>query len=350
MPAATLRLSAALFVTSLASFLGCSEAPATTHNSAQPDAQTFSDAGLNDASSSPPDADLSPLAAELKADLNYRTASGKTLAADLYLPARTNPVPVVLVIHGGGFANGDKAGKSEEVYAKHLQANGLAAFSINYRVYEDFPSGTSAYPGALHDVKCSIMWIRKHASEYRVDKNHVFVLGGSAGGYFTNMVGTSGNDPSFDPTDCTDGAGESSAVQGAVTYFGPSDWNALFTDPQRLAPNDAGVPQNGEKKFIGLSTACTNPSDISGICTTASPTAHADSKDPPFFISHSDDDPVVPVSQGRLMKETLASKNVSVTYVEVHGKAHGWHARFDDAEIAAVRDQVTAWIKDLSAK
>ncbi len=348
MSATALRFSTALLIASIASQFGCSDPSATGQDAAPTGDGSVANADAGDSSTGQPDADLSPLKAELKSDLNYRTVSGKTLAADLYLPDRTNPVPVVLVIHGGGFANGDKAGKSEEVYSKHLQDNGLAAFSINYRVYDDFPSGTSAYPGALYDVKCSIMWIRKHAAEYRVDKNHIFVLGGSAGGYFTNMVGTSGNDPAFDPPDCTEGAGESSAVQGAVTYFGPSDWNALFTDPQRLAPSDAGVPQNGEKKFIGLSTACTNKADIDGICTTASPTAHVDSKDPPFFVSHSDDDPVVPVSQGRLMKTSLEAKNVKVTYVEVHGKQHGWHARFDDPEIAAVRDQVTAWIKDLS--
>jgi acetyl esterase/lipase len=108
--------------------------------------------------------------------------------------------------------------------------------------------------------------------------------------------------------------------------------------------------QNGEKKFLSLTTACTNASDVSGICKTASAGTHIDSKDPPFFVSHSDDDPVVPVSQGRLMKTLLEAKNVSVTYREVTGKAHGWHARFDDAEIVAVRDEITAWIKALAAK
>jgi alpha-L-fucosidase 2 len=339
----TLRNAIAVLATSLAPLFGCGSETAATQDASAPDAQATSDGGTTDAVA---DADLSPLKAEIKTDLNYRTVAGKTLAADLYLPDRTNPAPVVVIIHGGGFSSGDKAGKSEEIYSTFFQGTGIAAFSINYRVYDDYPpNGFGAYPNSLYDVKCSIMWIRKHADEYRVDKNHVFVLGGSAGGYFTNMVGTSGNDPAFDPPDCTEGAGESSAVQGVVTYFGPGvDWTAMFTDPARVGT------QNGEKKFLSLTTACTNASDISGICKTASAGTHIDSKDPPFFVSHSDDDPVVPVSQGRLMKTLLEAKNVSVTYREVHGKAHGWHARFDDAEIVAVRDEVTAWIKALAAK
>ncbi len=339
----TLRFSIAVFVTSLAPIFGCASEATTTQDGGAADTQATFDAGTSDSAA---DADVSPLKAELKSDLNYRTVAGKTLAADLYLPDRTTPAPVVVIIHGGGFASGDKAGKSEEGYGKFFQGTGIAALSINYRVYDDYPpDGFGAYPNSLYDVKCSIMWIRKHAAEYRVDKNHIFVLGGSAGGYFTNMVGTSGNDPAFDPPDCTDGAGESNAVQGVVTYFGPGvDWAAMFSDPAR-----AGT-QNGEKKFLSLTTPCTSASDISGICKTASAGTHIDSKDPPFFVAHSDDDPVVPVSQGRLMKTLLEAKKVSVTYRELTGKAHGWHARFDDPEIAAVRDEVTAWIKALSVK
>ena len=334
----------AMLSTAISPIFGACASHAASSVDSGADAATSADAQTD--SSSKVDVNFTPLKAELKSDLQYRTVAGKALLADFYLPDRSAPAPVVVQIHGGGFSSGDKAGLSEVNFCEHFQSNGIAALSINYRVYSDYPpDGYGAFPNSLYDVKCSIMWLRKHADEFGIDKNHIFVLGSSAGGYFTNMLGTSGNDPTFDPPDCVEGAGESNAVQGAITYFGPgADWTAMFSDPLRVGT------QNSEKKFLSLTTACTNTSDIDGICKTASAVTHIDAADPPFFISHSDDDPGVPVTQGRIMKSSLEAKKVNVTYREVIGKGHGWHARFSDPEIAAVRDEVTAWVKTLAAK
>ncbi len=286
--------------------------------------------------------DTSPLKAETKADLVFRTVGTNAIKGDLYLPDRTTPVPLVVVIHGGGFSSGDKAGNSEIAWAQYLQSTGFAAFSVNYRLYSDFGNGEVPFPAAPMDIKCAISWIRKKASTYRIDANHIFVLGGSVGGFMTNFLGTTGDDAAFNPTDCADGATESNRLQAVVTYFGPSDWNAMFNDPQRLGT------ENAEKRFLGLANGATpcvpNSSDAKGICTTASATTYVDAKDPPFFISHSDDDPVVPVTQGRAMKAALEAANVSVTYKEVTGLKHGWHGNFKDATAVGVRDDVMAWL------
>ena len=271
-------------------------------------------------------------------DLVFRTIGGKTLAGDLYLPAANGSFPVVVVIHGGGFQTGDKAGKSEITWAEELIANGFAAFSINYRLVKDFSNGEVPFPSPLHDTKCAIMWLRKNAGTYHLDKTHVFVFGSSAGGWFTNMLGATGDEPSLNP-ECPLGEGESNRVQGAVTYFGPSDFNALFSDPARQGS------ENGETGFLGTGSPCTNPAESSGICTTASPTHWIDANDPPYYITHSDDDPTVPVSQGRLMSSLLKSAGVDVTYHEVTGEGHGWHAKFISPVVAQVRDEVLAWLK-----
>ena len=95
-----------------------------------------------------------------------------------------------------------------------------------------------------------------------------------------------------------------------------------------------------------VSTPCAPGSEEStGICKSASPTTYIDANNPPFYIAHSDDDPVVPVSQGRYMRDVLKAANVDVTYHEVTGLKHGWHALFNDAQAVAVRDEVVAWLK-----
>ncbi len=313
-----------------------SDTPSTADASVQPDAL---DAEVKDSAI---DVDTSPLKAETKSDLVFRTVGNLSIKGDLYLPDRTTPVALVIMIHGGGFSDGDKADKTQTAWTSYLQAQGLAAFAVNYRVYADFVNNEVPFPAAPMDIKCAISWIRAKASTYRIDGSHIFVLGSSAGGFMSNFLGTTGDEPAFNPTDCADGVTASNRVQGVVTYFGPSDWNALFNDPLRVGTD------NGEKRFIGLaqgSTPCVpNSADAKGICKTASATNYADAKDPPFFIAHSDDDPVVPVTQGRTMKAALEAVKVSVTYKEVTGLKHGWHSNFKDPTSTGVRDDVLAWL------
>ena len=288
--------------------------------------------------------DTSPLAAETKKDLVFRTVGSKVLAGDLWLPDRTTPVPLVIQIHGGGFSAGAKDGPAELLWSAYLPKQGFAAFSVNYRIAGDFAKGEVPFPNSPMDIKCAIMWIRKNAASFRIDPNHIFVLGGSAGGFMTNFLGTTGDVPEFTPTDCADGAEESNKVQGVVTYFGPSDFYQLFNDPARAGK------MNDEKKFIGLSgdTPCApGTADVTGICKTASATTYADATDPPFYLTHSDDDPVVPVTQGRFMNETLKAAKVDVTYHEVTGVQHGWHANWTEhtGTGLAIREEVIAWLK-----
>ncbi len=310
-------------------------------------ATTNPDGGTNVVTDASTDADAapqdtSPLSAETKKDLVFRTVGSLALAGDLWLPDRTTPVAAVIQIHGGGFSTGEKDGKAEVTWSEYLVSQGFAAFSVNYRVYSDYASGEVSFPNSPMDIKCAIMWLRMKASSFRVDPNHIFVLGGSAGGFMTNFLGTTGDLPEFTPTDCADGAKESNKLQGVVTYFGPSNWNQLFNDPARVGT------QNGEKKFIGLSsnTPCAlGSAEASGICTSASATTYVDANDPPFYIAHSDDDPVVPVTQGQFMRDSLKAGKVDVTYHEVTGMKHGWHANFKDEQGVAVRDEVIAWLK-----
>lgn len=288
--------------------------------------------------------DTSPLSAETKKDLVFRTVSGKAIGGDLWLPDRTTPVPVVIQIHGGGFSAGAKDGPAELLWSAYLPTQGFAAFSVNYRIAEDFAKGEVPFPNSPMDIKCAIMWLRKNATSFRIDPNRFFVLGGSAGGFMTNFLGTTGDVPEFTPSDCTDGAKESNKLQGVVTYFGPSDFNELFNDPARAGK------MNDEKKFIGLAgmTPCAQGSqEATGICRSASATTYADATDPPFYITHSDDDPVVPVTQGRVMHDALKAAKVDVTYHEVTGLQHGWHANWKESTGTgvAIRDEVIAWLK-----
>ncbi len=285
--------------------------------------------------------ELQPLEAATEFDLVFRGTGASGIAGDLYLPARTDPVPAVLVIHGGGFITGDKAGAPEVLWSEHLTANGFAAFSVNYRLIGDFPPGEIPFSGAIMDLKCAVRWLRGHAESLRIDPNRIYALGGSAGGFMANFLGTTGDEPEFSPEDCVEGSASSDRLQAFVAYYGPSDWNALYNDPLRLGAD------NGDAKFLGLDTTAPcapGSAESSGICTVASATTYVDPEDPPAFLAHSDDDPTIPLTQSELMRATLEAAGVDVNYQQVDGLGHGWHAKFGNDMAVGVRDEAVAFL------
>jgi hypothetical protein len=83
-------------------------------------------------------------------DIPYLGA-GRAEKADLYAPAGNHPalLPTVLLIHGGGWAIGDKALTRERNICKDLASAGYAVFSINYQLnhYQGISrAGTPAVP------------------------------------------------------------------------------------------------------------------------------------------------------------------------------------------------------------
>src|SRR6266513_53519 len=146
----------------------------------------------------------------------YGEAGGEKLTMDYYPPAGPAPHPIAIVIHGGGFVGGTSKNNSEAYCADFLAPAGYAVFSINYRLAPKFP-----YPAMVEDVERAIRYIRHNAKKWKADPNRIALVGGSAGGYLSNMVGVLGAPGIKGAKDPVDRV--SAKVQAVVTLFGPSD-------------------------------------------------------------------------------------------------------------------------------
>lgn len=99
---------------------------------------------------------------------------------DLYLPASDAPVPLVVIIHGGGFLHGDKRdfGGYEQIIETMLKEK-IAVASINYRFRkEDDGKGVAL---CLSDAVDFIQYIRYKAPQFGIDKRRIAAIGTSAG-------------------------------------------------------------------------------------------------------------------------------------------------------------------------
>src|SRR4051794_33439075 len=118
-------------------------------------------------------------------DLRYREGPSKQWRLDLAMKndRRGDPRPAIVVIHGGGWLEGDKssfASRQDRVPGNIVDfaALGFVAVSINYRL-----SGEAPFPAALEDCKSAVRWLRAHARDYNLDPDHIGAYGNSAGGH-----------------------------------------------------------------------------------------------------------------------------------------------------------------------
>lgn len=113
---------------------------------------------------------------------------------DVYTPTncRVGGCPVVMWVHGGGWANGDKAGMGSEdgtAIGNVWSEKGAVVVSINYRLTPEV-----VHPAHVQDVAAAINWVKKNIRSYKGNPNKLYLMGHSAGGHLVALVAT---DPQY---------------------------------------------------------------------------------------------------------------------------------------------------------
>ena len=233
-----------------------------------------------------PEADVS-FVARRWLDLAYAdTSSSQRL--DIYLPeAGEGPFPVVLFIHGGAFAYGDKRDIHVLPFLRALDY-GYAVVSVNYRL-----SVEAAFPAGIQDVKAALRWLRTRAGDYSLDPGRIAACGTSSGANFAAVVGLTEGVARFDdPTPAH--AAEAVGVQAVVDLFGPTDFLAMDEQlaASGLGPADHGEPGSPESLYLGATIG-----DVPDLVRAANPATYVHNRMPPILIQHGTDDFIVPVQQ-----------------------------------------------------
>lgn len=124
-----------------------------------------------------------------KTTVTYSTVY--SLAMDIYQPTGDTATqrPFVLMAHGGFFCAGDKTSDSIIVEAcRSFAKRGFVCASINYRLADcdSIADGDSVYlvrkvMEALGDSKAALRYMAQNTATYKVNTNHFFMGGVSAG-------------------------------------------------------------------------------------------------------------------------------------------------------------------------
>jgi len=107
----------------------------------------------------------------------------KLQSLDIYAPPNANNLPVMIWVHGGGWARGDKSQVANLPAA--FAREGFILVSVNYRLAPQVKFDAQA-----QDVAAAIGWVHRHAREYGGDPSQLFAMGHSAGAHLVALVGT----------------------------------------------------------------------------------------------------------------------------------------------------------------
>lgn len=107
---------------------------------------------------------------------------------DLYYPEDrgSDPLPVILYIHGGGWGALDKEGVNKDV--PKWTGLGFAVVSFNYRFVsnaQEYPAMSPPVAAPLYDAARALQYLRYRSEDLGLDTSRIAVTGGSAGGATT---------------------------------------------------------------------------------------------------------------------------------------------------------------------
>ncbi len=215
---------------------------------------------------------------------------------DLYQPAaRTqDPLPAILIIHGGGWTTGSKSSRRELQMAETFCAAGYVCASIDYRLASE---GNPTWPGVLHDCRAAVHFLRLHAGEYGIDPDRIGAIGGSAGGCMSLLLGAVERPPSESVTPPVSGR-----VQAVVALYPPTDMLAAAWERRIL---------------FGVSR-----SERPDVYREASPVHRLTPDYPPTLILHGTADAIVPVSQSHLLDEAMTRLSIPHELIIVPDAPH----------------------------
>ncbi len=238
-------------------------------------------------------------------DILFAKPDGVELLLDLYLPEGIENPPLIMHIHGGGWKNGDRKNCKISWAAEH----GYAVASVEYRLSDE-----ALFPAQIEDCKGALRWLRANEKDYGYDASRVVVTGTSAGGHLTALMATSGDVAELEG-ETGGNLDQSSRVQAAIDYYGPSD----FVKRSENQPSKTDDPKGSVYQLLGGPVK-----ENLEAARKASPVTHISEGDPPILIIHGGKDKTVYLDQSEHLEAEYERAGLEAMLHVEPDNGHGW--------------------------
>lgn len=239
---------------------------------------------------------------EVERDVVFGTGGGRELKCNVYRPPTSEQrLPGILLIHGGGWRNGDR--NQLHGYGILLGRAGYVCVASEYRLV-----GESPWPAQIEDVKAALRWMRANADALHLDPDRIAIEGNSAGAHLALFAAATQHDQRYEGSGGNPGV--SSAVRAAIGVYTPT----VFREEEKV------------RGSVPVQAISDHPTP--GLAQEVSPVHHLSAECPPVLLIHGTADTTVPVSATMVAYDALRNLGVPV---ELHIYAEQGHAFDADA-------------------
>jgi len=244
------------------------------------------------------------------ANLVYANYGSRKMRLDLFVPKRsTGAAPTIVVVHGGGWLQGNKT--QFHALAQALATRGYVTAAIEYRLAFE-----AEFPAAIQDCNAAVRWLRNKGQPFGADPNRIGAVGGSAGGHLVGLMAAAPHIRQFQG-----GGGhadQSSVLQAAAIMAGPLE---LVSGP--VAKRSREQPQQSNaNRWFGKTI-----DEAPQLYHQASPFTHLSPSSPPFlFLVGQHDEPLRNLASRQRLREVGVTADVRVYKDGKHGcwNRHPW--------------------------
>lgn len=232
---------------------------------------------------------------------------------DVYAKQSDEAQPLVVYAHGGYYVGDDK--EDFTYYCQKLASYGFVVANINYELA---PEGR--YPTQILQVNEAVSYLLKHASEYGIDTENVFIAGDSAGGHLASQMGLYYTNAEFQAGIGDEPALSAEQLRGVVLLCGYYDIDTLRATGFPLIADSVWM-MTGEKHYEGTPAA-----------QSMNTVAFVTGDYPAVFITCGDKDPFI--TQANEMLDVLDANGIDVTaYLPTTKQTKLWHEYQRDLQL-----------------
>jgi acetyl esterase/lipase len=255
-------------------------------------------------------------------DIVYAKPGVKPLKYDVFAPKGARNLPIIVIIHGGGWTAND-----EDIMrglARELTKGGnFVVFSMDYRWAGkgDGDATPNTMADLIDDVFGGIAHIMEHAAQYGGDPTRIGVTGDSAGGHLsaaaslmTNMIGSRG-------------FGKTPGVFEFMPSYLPKGKTVEQVRDDMMKAIKAAAPSYGVFSATMLNSYSDNPAADQSWKEAVAPLSHippATERSVPQFLTRGTRDPLITDAAVKEFVDALVKAGQPAEYVQVGGASHAF--------------------------
>jgi acetyl esterase/lipase len=255
-------------------------------------------------------------------DIVYAKPGVKPLKYDVFAPKGANNLPIIVIVHGGGWTAND-----EDIMrglARELTKGGkfvVASMDYRWAGKADGDATGNSMADLINDVFGGIAHIMEHASQYGGDPTRIGVTGDSAGGHLSaaaslmpNMIGSRG-------------FGKTPGVFEFMPSYLPKGKTVEQVRDDMMKAIKGAAPSYGVFGAANLNTYSSDPAADQSWKEGIAPLSHipsATERSVPQFLTRGTRDPLITDVMVKEFVDALVKAGQRAEYIQVGGASHAF--------------------------